>query len=84
MQVDTATNHDTSEKENLEIWQVKLQAAQEKISVLEGHIDHLQNTLQQEQGHVTKLLNTSEKLMLTHEQKPKTLLKKIKEALGLH
>ena len=84
LQVDTATNHDTSEKENLEIWQVKLQAAQEKIVLLEGHIDHLQNTLQQEQGHVTKLLKASEKFMLTHEQKPKTLLDKIKEVLGVH
>ena len=84
LQVGTVTNRDTSEKENLEIWQVKLQAAQEKISVLEGHIDHLQNTLQQEQGHVTKLLNASEKFMLTHEKKPKRLLRKIKEALGFN
>ena len=81
--VDTVTNRDISKKENLtsEISQVKLQAAQEKIVLLERHIDHLQNTLQHEQSHVTRLLNTSEQLMLTHEQKPKTLLQKFKDVL---
>lgn len=83
LQVNTVTNRDTPKEENLasEILQVKLSAAQEKIVLLERQIDNLQNTLQHEQGHVTKLLDTSEKLMITHEKKPKKLLQKIKEAL---
>lgn len=81
--VDTVTNCDASKQENttLEIWQVKLKAAQEKIELLERYVDHLQNTLQNEQDHVTKLLKNSELLMLTQEQKPKTLVQKIKDVL---
>lgn len=61
-----------------------VKAAQEKITLLEQHIGHLQNTLQHEQNHVTKLLNTSEKLMLTHDRMPKTLLQKIRDALSFN
>lgn len=83
LNVDTVTNRDASQQENstLEIWQIKLKAAQEKIELLERYVDHLQNTVQHEQDHVTKLLKNSEFLMLTQEQKPKTLVQKIKDVL---
>ena len=86
LQTDTVTNHNTPKEDNLgqELWQVKLDAAQEKITLLEQHISNLQSTLQHEQSHVTKLLNTSEKLMLTHDQRPKTFLKKIREILSFN
>lgn len=50
------------------MWQTKLDATQENV-LLEHHIDTLQNTLYRKQKHITKLLVTCEKQMLTNEQK---------------
>ena len=84
LQVVKATDYDMTKKEKPtpELWQVKLDVATEKITLLERHIEHLQNTLQHEQSHVTKLLNNSEQLMLAQEQKSKTLMQKIKGILN--
>lgn len=79
----TLTNCDTSKSTDLttELWQTKLNAAQEKIELLERHINTLQNTLHREQDQMAKLLLTCEKQMLTNEQKSKTWWQRIKKGL---
>ena len=80
LQVDTLTNRNTSKHDDptTQLWQIKLEAAQEKIVLLERHINVLQNTLEREQNHIAKLLMTSDNLMLADGQKPKTWWQKFK------
>lgn len=66
------------ENNRQEILQIKLDAAQEKVTLLERHINSLENTLIHERDRVTSLMKTSEKIMLTHEKKPESILLKIK------
>ena len=81
---DTLTNCNTPKHDDLttQLWETKLEAAQEKIVLLERHIDTLQNTLQREQEYTSKLLVTSEKQRLTNEQKPQTWWQRVKKAMS--
>lgn len=88
LQTDIATKGDaietpiippSTENKDHEILQVKLEAAEEKVTLLQRHIDSLQNTLEREQERVTSLMKTSEKLLLTHNKESKTFMEKMKE-----